>query len=346
MSNVQQLPEVTYWVCGGTGINIADAIKQHAISTYNKDARFVGLDASNANQPASGFEVARIKLPSDPTQVAKGSGKIQSANYEAAQPFVDEVLPRFGASLYNVVVCNLAGGSGSLLALLTFRWLKKQDKTAVCIFIGEKGDLVSFRNSVNTLTWFSAQVKPEVLGKPVPYIEMWNDPKLTRGEMNKTVVSKADLLSLFMTEANGEMDFSDFQNLVEYSKYDIAPALSRITFHDQRIFSEGPDAAPFPPQFKERPPVAVASLFVSKDSIVSRFEGAGVRSPGVFPANDNRPSNMTELHMALDHGDGLRALEGQIAELEQKKTASANAFSQQKVATASKAADGNGISFG
>jgi len=338
MTAIEKLPEITYWVCGGTGLNIADAITAHTNSPYNKAARFIGLDASNANIPTTKFAVERIKLPDDPEQVAKGSGKIQKTNYEAAQPFVDQALTHHKPSLYNVIVCNLAGGSGSMIALLVFRWLKGKGHVAPCIFIGEKGDTVAFTNSLNTMNWFSNQVSPDVLGVPVPYIEMWNDPQLTRGEMNKEVVKKADLLSLFMTEKNGEMDFSDFQNLMEYSKYNLAPALSRITFADQRIAEvEG--------ELKDKPPVAVASLFTEKDKIVARFQGAGVRSTGIFPDNDDRPKHVTELHMMLDHGDALRDLEKQRKELEDVKTTSNNRFTTQKPLATAKAADGNGVSF-
>lgn len=343
--------EITYWCLGGTGINLGDAIKQHTLSAYNKAARFIGLDASEANVPSTGFHVDRITLPADPTQVAKGSGKIQSKNYDAAQPFIDKVMSNHGAGMFNVVVCNLAGGTGSMLSVLVLRWLKRNGHHAVGLFVGDRTTQVEFGNSISTLTFLANQVKPELLNVPIPYVELWNtvddpttDPKkpvveLTRGQVNRKVVEKADLLSIFMTEANGEMDYEDIKNTFEYSKYGVAPALSRITFLNQTAFAKEEG-------YTGRLPVAVASLFNDSDSVVPRFKGAVSRSTGVFADSKNRPAEVTELHMLLDHGDAVRDLEAHIKKLGTLKAQNNETFAQQKDISAGKPMDANGMSFG
>lgn len=331
--------ELTYYLCGGTGINIGDLIKQTAKALGNKKATFVGLDASEANIPVSEFPIERISLPDDPNQTAKGSGKIQSTNYEAAQPFVDSALAKHKPGVFNIVVCNLTGGTGSLLALLTFRYLKNKGLPAVGVFIGDQTSQVEFANGVNTLTWFSNQVRPELLNMPIPYLEFWNTENEKRGETNKRVADRCDMLSLFLTESNGEMDYQDIKNFLEYSRYQqIPPALSRISFLDQRIFEEGDG-------FQGRMPIAVASLFTSSDDVVPRFKGVAVRTTGVFADQNNRPGNVKELHMLLDHGEAVKELEAQMEELDALKAQTKKTYVPQKDLSGGAKLDGNGLSF-
>ena len=329
--------ELTYYLCGGTGINIGKALKKIGRTEVNKQATLVALDASEANKAEDLFPVEHITLPDDPTQKTKGSGKIQSTNYAAAQPFVDAALTKHKPGTFNVVVCNTAGGTGSMLAVLVFRWLKKHGHPVVGLFIGDKTSQVEFANSVATLTVFSNQVKKEVLDSPIPYLEFWNTDELTRGEINGKIVDRLDILSLFLTESNEEQDFEDMKNLLEYSKYHgIPPALSRISFVDEKHVD----------QFKGPMPVAVASLFTEADKIVPRFKGTVVRSTGVFKAGVQRPGNVEELHMILDHGQAVKDLEQEIAALDEMKAETKKQYVPQKDLSQGAQIDANGFAFG
>lgn len=331
--------ELTYYLCGGTGINIGKALKKLGRTDVNKNATLVALDASEANKAEDLFPVEHITLPDDPTQKTKGSGKIQSTNYVAAQPFVDQVLSKHKPGTFNVVVCNTAGGTGSMLAVLVFRWLKKNGHPVVGVFIGDKTSQVEYANAVATLTVFANQVKKEVLNSPIPYLEFWNTEELNRGEVNTKIVDRLDILSLFLTESNEETDFQDMQNLLEYSNYkghDIPPALSRITFVDENHI----DA------IKGPLPVAVASLFTDADKIMPRFKGAFVRSTGVFKAGVQRPGNVNELHMLLDHGQAIKDLEKEIDALADMKTETKKNYVAQKDLSQGAQIDENGFAFG
>jgi len=320
--------EITYFLCGGTGINIGLALTELARSQQNKNALLVGLDTSDANSSNDKFVVER--MPG-----TRGSGKRQAENYEAAQPFVKNVMTKYRAGNFAVVVANTAGGSGSMFALLVIRHLIAQGIPTLFCSVSDHTSTIEFDNAVKTLRNISNQVKKELLDAPIAFLDNINDTTNTRGEVNAKVVERLDLASLFFTRENGEMDYADVKNFFFYNRVSNVPAaMSEISFYDQ-------DSAQ---QFQGKTPVAVASLFESSDDVIPVFPGTTYRTTGVFPADIKKPKGMTQLHMVLDHGEALEKLQGHIQKLEDHRSEQAVNYVKQKDLSGGNA-DSNGIDF-
>lgn len=312
---------ITYFLCGGTGINLGLALKEGARTNQNKNAFMVGLDASGANTADGKFPVEYIGAAGGGEDMARGSGKKKMANYEKAVPFVAAVLSKHKPSSYNVVISNSAGGTGSMLATLVFRALAKMGVPTILYVVNDHTSTIEFANSVGTMRSMANQTKKEHLDAPLVFMSSNNTVDFTRGEVNQQVVERLNLLSLFMTETNGEMDYADFANFLQYSKVsDVPPAMSEISFYDQ-------DSAK---DYIGKTPVAVASLFSSSNEVIPVFPGTTYRTTGVFAADAARPAKITQLHMCLDHGEAIEKLEQQMQALADHRNAVAVAFTKQK----------------
>lgn len=313
--------ELNFILCGGAGINIGKKLKASQLSARTKNASYLALDASGNNRisEADGIPLERIKAVGD--VLAEGSGKVQSTNYAAAEPFVDQALSQYKPGIFNIVVCGTSGGSGSVIALLVCRWLKAKGITPIMIFLHDHSSQIEMRNSVNTMRSFKAQTSPDLLNETIPYLEFENTPDKTRGEVDKQIIDRVSTLTLFTTTVHEEMDRQDILHLLNYSKhYKVPPALAKISFIAD------------PSNYKGPVPVAVASLFESSDAIIASFPGTVIRSTGVFGETD-RPGNVSQLHMILDHGDAVKKVELAMDELDKRTSKVRSDFVQHKAET-------------
>lgn len=323
---------ITYYLCGGTGINIGKALKAALRTPANKGAIFVGLDSSGANSPDDLFPVEYITQAGSSDQLARGSGKVKGANYEKAPAFVAQVLAKHKPTSFNIIVCNTAGGTGSMLGTLVARALAKQGLPFLFQKISDFTSTKEMENAVGTLRSNANQTSKAQLDIPICFLHNKNTVDLTRGEVNELVVERLNLASLFLTEANGEMDYADISNFLAYSRHSNIPAaLSEVSFYDQ-------DSVKL---FKGKTPVAVASLFLTSDDVIPVFEGTSYRTTGVFAEGTQLPKGLTQLHMVLDHGEALTKLEEDIQKLDDHKAEQATTYVKQK--DVSVGADDNGM---
>jgi len=309
--------DLAYFLCGGTGINIGVALKNGTHTDNNKHAFMIGMDSSDRNSSNDLFPVEQMTLPDDPEKKAQGSGKVRAANYPQAEMFLKSVLAKHKPRPFNIIVCSTGGGTGSMLGFVLARMLWEQDQLVVLCFINDKTSQVEEINVVNSYRSYASLTNADSLNRVVPYMEFDNTPDINRGDANRAIIDKLDVASLFLTNANGEQDHSDLKNLLNFSKhYGVPPSMSRIRFYDEKGVAE----------FKGKTPVAVSSLFQSSDEIVGRFSGTVIRSTGVFAAGTKLPSNATELHMVLDHGEALKELEAHIEAMENRKNQTSSTY--------------------
>lgn len=325
--------EMNFILCGGAGINIGKLLRKSNLNPRVPAATYLALDASGNNPIPEEYNIPleRVTVAGDPTVLANGSGKVRSTNYQQAQPFVDNVMVKHGAGVFNIVVFSGSGGSGSILATLVIRWLKQNGYRFIAVNINDYTSTVEMDNAVKTMTGLATQTQENFLNAAIPHIPFENTPNLTRGEVDRDIVNKISTLSLFTTGSNEEQDLQDLLNILDYSThYKVPAALSRISFYDD------------PTKYKGPKPVAVVSLFSSSSEIKPVID-AHVRSTGVFAKGTVLPEGCTQMHMVLDHGEGLKKLQEQMETLEKRNVESRTTFVQQK--DVSKNADNNGIAF-
>lgn len=329
-----QQPEIQFYLCGGTGINNGVWLLENARTETIKNAGYVALDSSGANDAKDLFPVERMPSAEDPSKLASGSGGIRGRNYPQADAFVEQVLSRHKPGRFNIIICNTSGGTGNMLGLLMMRKLIKAGHPVIMGLITDFSSTWEMSNSVGALTSLNNQTSADILGAVVPFVYAANTSEKTIGEVNSELGDKIMLASLFLTESNGILDYEDTKNMLNYSaNYNVPPALSQIRFFDQDTQKT----------YQGKPPVSVLSLFEEQDSIIARFEGSHVRKAGVFAQGANKPRNTTELHMVLDHGEFIKELEERIRQLDDRKVEAKSTYVQQKKLGTN--ADSNGMEF-
>lgn len=326
--------EMNFILCGGAGINIGKLLKVSKLNPRVAEASYLALDASGNNPIPKELNIPleRVVSSDDATEMANGSGKVRSTNYEAAQPFVDGAMTKHKPGVFNIVVFSGSGGSGSIIATLVIRWLKQNGYKFIAIVINDHTSKIEMENAVKTMTGLAVQTQVNFLNAAIPHIEFKNTPDKTRGEIDRAIVERVSILAMFTTGKNEEQDLQDLLNILDYSNsYKIPAALSRISFYDD------------PEKYKGPAPVAVVSLFSSSSEIKSCFSDTHVRSTGVFAQGTMLPEGVTQMHMILDHGEGHKKLEAENDELEKRDVTSKSTYVVQK--DMSKGADNNGISL-
>ncbi|ASU03653.1 putative tubulin like protein [Erwinia phage vB_EamM_RisingSun] len=321
------MSELQYYLCGGAGISIGVALKQQTNTAANRTAKMVGIDSSDRNDSDGLFPVVRM-------EGTRGSGKVKSTNAEPMKPFLAEVLTQHKPASFNIIVCNAAGGTGSLMATYLLQKLVAAGKVVFLCLASDETSQKEFENVISTKRSFAAQTEKNQLDVPVPYLDIVQTPDMTRGDANRRIVNQLDLLSLFATETNEEVDYQDILSMVRYSKTcNVAPALSKITFHDQETARS----------YTGKVPVAVCSLFDNRDAVAPLFEGCVYRATGVFNKSNNPPADLKEIHMVFDHGEAIDELKERMELLNDRKIVTANKYSE--VDKVSDGADDSGVFY-
>lgn len=324
--------EMNFIACGGAGINIAKLLRISKLNARVANATYLALDASGNNRIPEELKIPleRVPVGGDATTLANGSGKVRGTNYEAAQPFVDNAMTKHTPGVFNIVIFSGSGGSGSILGTLVIRWLKKNGHKFIAIVVNDHTSKIEMENAVKTMTGLAVQTQENFLNAAIPHIEFKNTPDLTRGEVDRMIISRISTLALFTTGQNEEQDLQDLLHILDYSNnYNVPAALSRISFYDD------------PAKYKGPAPVAVVSLFANSSEIKACFAGSHVRSTGVFAPGTVLPEGCTQMHMILDHGEGHKNLASESEVLEKRNVETRTTYVTQK--DLSKGSDTNGI---
>ncbi len=288
------------YACGGAGINIGALWKNTGRSQFLSEAQFIGLDTSKNNQPDdNAFEVEHM-------EGARGGGKDRGENIKPAPDFVRSALSIHKPGDFNIVLFGAAGASGGVLGPLILRELLDKNIPVVAFVIGDTTSQKEIGNTVNC--WRSIDNQRKSLDADIVFDYVLNSTYATRGEANKTIVNRLDLLSVFLTDSHEEADYQDIRNALRVSRVtSVAPSLQKINFFDSNADLKK----------VEGNPVACISLYRDRDAVSADFAGVAYRVTGVL--SDGKGPNVDSLHMVLDYDRTVKDIISMIAEQEDRE---------------------------
>ncbi len=145
MNTKNYSPKVTFWGCGGFGINQTRLLP--GFLDY-PNASFRIIDTSKANTHKQEID-SRI----DVRYVGDdGHGKVRGTNLEVLQQKMDQmVFVDDNESDIDVVIFSLSGGSGSVVGPLIVKALTKKDKPVIVITVADANSTVDCENSIKTI---------------------------------------------------------------------------------------------------------------------------------------------------------------------------------------------------
>lgn len=145
MNTKNYSPKVTFWGCGGFGINQTRLLP--GFLDY-PNASFRIIDTSKANTHKQNID-SRI----DVRYVGDdGHGKVRGTNLEVLQQKMDQmVFVDDNESDIDVVIFSLSGGSGSVVGPLIVKALTRKDKPVIVITVADANSTVDCENSIKTI---------------------------------------------------------------------------------------------------------------------------------------------------------------------------------------------------
>lgn len=213
--------KVAVYFCGGTGLNIGKNL-----TDLKADIAFI--DTSDRNLTEA-HESSKVFL----TKNTVGAGKNRGYILPIVRPQVPNILTRFPAADFNIVVFGTSGGSGNILGSLLVSEMLKANETVVVIGVSgiESTEVVdNSLDAIKTLEGISHRQGRNILlthilnGVGVPF-------SVTNDEAEYCVRALCDLSS----QEHQRLDVKDIENWVNFSsKAGIQPQLCELRIFDNR----------------------------------------------------------------------------------------------------------------
>ncbi len=225
------------YACGGAGINIAKTFENHrgieeaGFSLLN----IAYIDASSSNINSIKTDKENIYLLEDTFgNVKEGGGKKRRLNYDDISARASELILNYKPEKINIVMHSFHGGSGSVIGPVIVSNLLDKGEAVIVIGIGGTDSNIEISNTVDTISSYAAISK--LRKKPVPCIYYENSKSTPRGMVDSKIIANIVMLSVFFSNGNHEMDYTDMYNFLNYNEVtDHTPKLSYMEFYTKDI---------------------------------------------------------------------------------------------------------------
>lgn len=248
--------KVAVYYCGGTGLNIGKNLTE-----LNVDVCYVDTSDRNLTE-------AHAKERTFLTKGTVGAGKDRAYILPIVRPQVPNILSRFPAADFNVVVFGTSGGSGNILgSLLVSEMLKAGETVAVVAVAGiESTEVIdNALDALKTLEGISMNRDKVILmnhisnAEGVPF-------SITNEEAEYNIRAICDLVS----QEHARLDVKDIEHWANFNKRaGIQPQLCELKIFDNRKEASAVNEM-----------LAVASLFTD-ESQEATFGSPFVRTTGI-----------------------------------------------------------------
>lgn len=218
--------KLVVYLCGGTGVNIAEPLKNLLQSLEDKkgmaEVDIVLIDTSTSNLTEANSK-DKLYLFSG----IDGGGKDRAYVYPIVSPKAFEIIQKFPAGDMNIVVSSLAGGSGNAIAVALMRELLKQDYVAIAVGITATASKIEVENTIDSMASYEGLAK--TLKKSVvlaPFHNTGNAGGESFANVNGLVANLIVLLAVLSSRQNHGLDTQDLYNWINYDGVtDVAPRL-------------------------------------------------------------------------------------------------------------------------
>lgn len=225
------MTKIALYACGGAGLNMVSSFTQHS---GTKEAGFAGfqpyfVDTSDSNR--------RNDMPDSQTYKVEGvdgGGKVRTGVYEAAAPFIKEILHKLKPEDFNIVIHSAGGGSGSVLGPAIVSELLARGLPTIVVMVGTFDSTIEARNTIRTIEGYDHMAR--MRNTPVICSYHENGRGKTRAEVDTAVRTTIALLSVIMSGENRELDSQDLKNFLDYTKVTgFQPQLTYLDFFSKDV---------------------------------------------------------------------------------------------------------------
>lgn len=243
--------------CGGAGINVAKAINSSLanlgdgfceIKHHYLDTSINNIDGLNSD------DLWKVTSDNFKNSDIAGSGGERRTN---ASDIVSSVMLFLDSNKYlseevgtfHVVVFSGAGGTGSVLGPVVMSKLRERDIPAIAIMVGDSGNGLSCKNTLNTIATLDKMSK-SATKKPFAML-YYNNSAVGNGgivsreaAVNREIFASLSILSAFLSGDNEDIDTKDMVNFIAPDKYEtitINPSLYQINIYREGVIEDSPN---------------------------------------------------------------------------------------------------------
>lgn len=253
--------KVAVYFCGGTGLNIGKNM-----SDLEADVCF--LDTSDRNVTEL-HDKSKVFL----TKNTVGAGKNRAYILPIVRPQIGNVLSRFPAADFNIVVFGTSGGSGNILGSLLVSEMLKANETVIVVGASGIESTEVVNNSLDAIKTLEGVSMNR--GKVVPMVHVINGVGVPYAVTNNEVDFYIRALCDLASQEHERLDVKDIENWVNFTnKVDIQPQLCELKIFDNRKEASTVNEM-----------LSVASLFTDEAQEVP-FGSPFVRTTGIAKKGD------------------------------------------------------------
>lgn len=274
------MKKLKIYTCGGAGIDISRHIDIPDVQGF-ADYDIVHVDTSVANFKATDDAKAQFVVPG-----VHGTGKDPEEGFKAFLPVMDSFLKEHKPGIFNIVLCSVAGGSGSGIGTALTTELLSRGHPTIIIVIGSIIDQTQTRNTQRMIANLDSRYLLKRAGRSIvmAYFENHNGTdgqqlghRGTEQQVDSMIVSFIKRIALLVSEHNHRLDRADILNFIQFdltkSGTEIPHRLVDITV--QRDLTK---LKPF-----TNKTISMANLLVSRD-VVEPDLGAIYSTTGYYQA--------------------------------------------------------------
>ena len=211
---------------GGAGINIGYTLynKLGHLGEGYADVEYHWVDtslANNAKVTACGGKLKRVTTNRSHGLGINGSGGERSTNAKDLQDAMKEYMDvnkwyRDDVNTTHVVLFSLSGGTGAVAGPVLIQELMRKQMTVVAIAIGDSKDLITCRNSINTLKTLGVMANKNNATLSLFYrLNAYG----TSYAVDADILQYMETLRLFLSGLNNDLDIQDIRNLLNQKNY-------------------------------------------------------------------------------------------------------------------------------
>lgn len=214
---------------GGAATKLGQRFETVASNDGLKHLKFSYVDTS-ASDLSSAIEPEKLFL----VRNMDGGGKDRRMTYQQILPHVPEILQKFPAEDFNIIVHSASGGSGSAIGPALLNKLLEEGKNVVVVCIGS---IASKKEVENTIGVIKTNANfAQMHERPVVMYYRENNQTNPRSKVDGDVMSALFMLSLLFSSENNGLDTADLKNLLDYNKVtNFNPELSSFDFFSNEI---------------------------------------------------------------------------------------------------------------
>ena len=207
------------------GLGGAGRIAANRYATRYPNTDVITIDTTNGlTRTVAGVDC--IHIPN-----LNGSGKLRSTNIEHIQNEIANYISHCSFADMNIIICSLAGGSGSVIGPLLAKEILRDKKQCIFVSIVDVGSEVDINNCLNTLRSIEAVAKKGKAYLPCSLFNNAHGRKVVDNGIDVTLDKLTTILSeqFYELDKMDRVNFFNPSNLLDY----ISPGVRLLNVTNQ-----------------------------------------------------------------------------------------------------------------